>query len=98
MKPIYVIRYRHEKFFQNIQYDAAVIGYLKIKFKTEFGITIELCRSLLNMIQSCKVGYVRRQANRVAHELAQTTRFNVSPQIFEYCPPRIETIIMNEMH
>jgi hypothetical protein len=39
-----------------------------------------LCRSLLNMIQNCNVSYIRKQANRVAHELAQATRFNVSPK------------------
>jgi DNA primase large subunit len=70
----------------------------KLRNNNEFGIIIELCRSLLNMIQNCNVSYVRRQANRVAHELAQATRFNASPQVFEYCPPCIKTIIMNEMY
>jgi hypothetical protein len=27
-----------------------------------------MCRNLINMSQNCKVSYVRRQANRVAHE------------------------------
>jgi ribonuclease HI len=70
----------------------------KLRNNTEFGIIIELCRSLLNMIQNCKFGYVMRQVNRVAPELAQATRFNDSPQVFEYCAPCIKTIIMNEMH
>jgi hypothetical protein len=29
----------------------------------------------LNLIQNCKVSHIKRQANRVAHDLAQTTHF-----------------------
>jgi hypothetical protein len=65
---------------------------------TEFGNIIASCCTLLDLNQNCKVSYVRRQANRVAHELAQATRFIASPQFYDYCPPYIETIIMNEMH
>jgi ribonuclease HI len=65
---------------------------------TEFGNIIASCCRLLDLNQNCKVSYVRRQANRVAHELAQATRFIASPQFYDYCPPYIETIIMNEMH
>jgi hypothetical protein len=39
-----------------------------------------------------------KQANRVAHELAQATRFINSPQFYNFYPPYIETIIMNEMN
>ncbi|PNY12847.1 60S ribosomal protein l23 [Trifolium pratense] len=52
------------------------------------GRIISMCRDLLVSNNNCKVSYVRRQANRVAHELAQATRFI----------HRIETIIMNEMN
>ncbi|WJX96618.1 hypothetical protein P8452_77796 [Trifolium repens] len=48
--------------------------------------------------EKLKVSYVRRQANRAAHDLAQATRFFASPQVFNYCSPCIENIIMNEMH
>jgi hypothetical protein len=65
---------------------------------TEFGSIIDECRRLLVLNLNCKVSHVRRQANRVAHELAQATRFIASPQVFNYCPPYIELIIMNEMH
>jgi ribonuclease HI len=70
----------------------------KSRNNTEFGIVINLCRSLLNLIPNCKVSHIRRQANRVAHSLAQATRLFASPQIFNHCPPCIETIIMNEIH
>jgi hypothetical protein len=65
---------------------------------TEFGIIIETCRNLLLYFEHCKVSYVRRQANRVTHDLAQAARFNASHQVFDYCPPCIEATIMNEMH
>jgi ribonuclease HI len=65
---------------------------------TEFGNIIDYCCRLLSLNQNCKVSYVRRQANRVAHDLAQATRFIASPQFYDYCPPCIETIILNEMH
>jgi ribonuclease HI len=68
------------------------------KNNTEFGNIIASCCRLLDLNQNCKVSYVRRQANRVAHELAQATRFIAGPQFYDYCPPCIETIIMNEMH
>jgi hypothetical protein len=58
---------------------------------TEFGNIIDECRKLL----AC---YVRRQANRVTNELAQATRFTANPQVFNYCPPYVELIIMNEIH
>jgi ribonuclease HI len=65
---------------------------------SEFGIIIDMCRSLLVTNNNWKVSYVRRQANRVAHELAQATRFIASHHIYNYCPPCIEHFIMNEMH
>jgi hypothetical protein len=40
----------------------------------EFGVIIELCRSLLNLIKNSKLSYIRRQVNRVTHDLAQTIR------------------------
>jgi hypothetical protein len=50
------------------------------------------------MNQNCQVGYVMRQANRIAHDLAHVTHFFINPQVFNYCPPCIENIIMNEMY
>jgi hypothetical protein len=77
-----------------------VVNYLNNKChdSTEFGIIIETCRNLLTYFEHCKVSYVRRQANRVAHDLAQAARFNASRQVFNYCPPCIEATIVNEMH
>jgi hypothetical protein len=65
---------------------------------SEFGIIIDECKMLLALNLNCKVNHVRRQANRVARELAQATHFTDSPQVFNYCPSCIELIIMNEMH
>jgi ribonuclease HI len=65
---------------------------------TEFGSIIVMCRSLLSLRNNCKVSYVRRQANRVAHSLAQAARLTAGHQIYNYCPPCITTTIMNEMN
>jgi ribonuclease HI len=70
----------------------------KTRNNTEFGVVINLCRTLLNSNVNCQASHVRRQANRVAHSLAQATRLYASPQVFNHCPPCIETIIINEMH
>jgi hypothetical protein len=64
----------------------------------EFGAIIDQCRSIINLYENYRVSYVRRQANQVAHELAQASRFIVSPQILNICPPCIEFIIINEMN
>jgi hypothetical protein len=47
------------------------------KNNSEFGVVIELGKSQLNLNKNW-VRYVKRQANRVAHDLAHTTRFTVS--------------------
>jgi hypothetical protein len=70
----------------------------KQKNYTEFGAIIDRCRSIINLYENCRVSYVRRQANRVAHELAKASRFIASPQILNTCPPCIESIIINEMN
>jgi hypothetical protein len=40
---------------------------------------------------------MRRQANRVTHDLAQAAHFNASHNFFYHYPPYIETTIMNAM-
>jgi hypothetical protein len=65
---------------------------------TEFGSIINLCHSLLVENDHWKINYVRRQDNRVAHALVQATSFTASPQVYNYCPPYIEPIIINEMN
>jgi hypothetical protein len=66
------------------------------KNNSEFGVVIELGKSQLNLNKNW-VSYVKRQANRVAHDLAHTTRFTVSFQVYNYYPPYIKTTIMNEI-
>ncbi|KAH1232944.1 hypothetical protein GmHk_09G025494 [Glycine max] len=38
-----------------------------------------------------------RQANRVAHSLARASRLYSSPYHFDFIPPCIETLIINDM-
>jgi hypothetical protein len=47
------------------------------KNNSKFSTIITECRKLLNLNQNCKVGYVQRQANRIAHNLAQAIRLLV---------------------
>jgi hypothetical protein len=56
-----------------------------------------MCRNLLDLRNNCKVSYVRRQANRVAHSLTQAARLKAGHQVYNYCPPCITTMIINEM-
>jgi hypothetical protein len=69
----------------------------KQKNYTEFGAIIDRCRSIVNLYENCRINYIRRQSNRVAHNLAQPSRFITSPQILNSCPSYIEPIIFNEM-
>jgi hypothetical protein len=68
------------------------------KNNTEFGTIIDCCRRILNLYENCSLTYVRRQANRVAHDLAQASRFIAYLQVLNSCPSCIETTIMNEMN
>jgi hypothetical protein len=62
------------------------------------GVTRQLMYgNLLSLRNNCKVSYVMRQANRVAHSLAQAARLTAGHQVYNYCPPCITTTIMNEM-
>jgi hypothetical protein len=45
---------------------------------TEFGSIIKCCKDLFDSSQNCKVNHIRRQTNRVAHELAQIARVSAS--------------------
>ncbi|MCH79748.1 hypothetical protein A2U01_0000504 [Trifolium medium] len=58
----------------------------KQKNYTEFGAIIDRCRSLVNVYENCRISNVRRQANRVARDYAQASRFIVSPQVLNTCP------------
>jgi hypothetical protein len=46
----------------------------KQKNYTEFGAIIDRCRSVVNLYENCRINYIRRQSNRVAHDLAQPSR------------------------
>jgi len=54
---------------------------------SEFGCIITACKQLLqNRFQNFHVEFNRRQANRVAHELAQAALSNPSPHIIDDVP------------
>jgi hypothetical protein len=64
---------------------------------TEVGSIIDMCRQMLVTNNNWKVSYVRRQTNRIAYEIARTTRFIANPQFYNYCPSYIEPIVLNEI-
>jgi hypothetical protein len=68
------------------------------KNNTEFGAIIDCCRPLVSLYENCSISYVRRQVNRVAHDLAQASCFIAHLQVLNYCPFCIESTIMNEMN
>jgi ribonuclease HI len=97
------LRWLQREHMTNVQLETDCLQVIqalhsKNRNNTEFGIVINLCRTLLNSNLNCQASHVRRQANRVAYSLAQATRLSASPQVFNHCPPCIETIIINEMH
>ena len=66
---------------------------------SELGCIISACKQLLvNSFQNSNVEFNRRQANEVAHELAQRALFNPSSHIIDDdVPSCICHILANEM-
>ncbi|GAU50981.1 hypothetical protein TSUD_238540 [Trifolium subterraneum] len=67
-------------------------------YANELGTLLSTCNSLLNSNANYNIAYVRRQVNRVAHNLARASLFQSSLSIHHYYPPScISSIILNEM-
>ena len=65
---------------------------------SEFGCIITACKQLLvDRFQNSHVEFNRRQANRVAHELAQATLSNPNPHVIDDVPTCIWHILADEM-
>ena len=65
-------------------------------YVNELGILLSNCRTLLFSNASYALTYVRRQAKRVAHNLARTSILHVSPTTFYHSPYCIHSIILDE--
>ncbi|KAK2379004.1 hypothetical protein QL285_066849 [Trifolium repens] len=50
-------------------------------YANELGILFSTCSSLLISNGNCNIAYVRRQANRIAHNLARASLFQSSPSV-----------------
>ncbi|XP_024636515.1 uncharacterized protein [Medicago truncatula] len=64
----------------------------------EFGDLVTHCRRLLLSRPDFVVSYVRRQANRVAHNIARASLSHPSPHIFHHVTPTLYPLIFNEMN
>jgi len=65
---------------------------------SDFGSVISHCRQLLNInLHNSKVEFSRRQANGMAHALAQAALLDASPQTFIEIPHCICDLLSNEM-
>jgi len=73
----------------------AVLG--NSSYVNELGILLSNCRTLLFSNASYALAYARRQANRVAHNLARASILHASPTIFYHSPYCIHYIILDEM-
>nr|KYP31718.1 hypothetical protein KK1_047817 [Cajanus cajan] len=63
----------------------------------EYGIILTQCSTLLTSHNNLKVRFIKRQANCVTHSLARVLRSFASPHSFDFIPPYIASIIMNEI-
>jgi hypothetical protein len=64
----------------------------------EFGQVMAASRRLFtSSFTNSQVEFNRRQANEIAHTLAQVVPFSASPTIYIYVPPCIKQSIANEM-
>ena len=67
-------------------------------YANELGTLLSNCSSLLISNANYNIAYVRRQANRVAHNLARASLFQSSPSVRHFYPSGcISSIILNEM-
>ncbi|KAK2454436.1 hypothetical protein QL285_001995 [Trifolium repens] len=67
-------------------------------YANELGILFSTCSSLLIFNAYYNITYVRRQTNRVAHNLARASLFQSSPSVHHFYPPGcISSIIFNEL-
>jgi len=66
-------------------------------YVNELGSLLSNCRAMLFSNASYALAYVRRQANRVAHNLARASILHASPNIFNHPPHCIDSIILDEM-
>jgi len=66
-------------------------------YVNELGSLLFNCRALLFSNATYALAYVRRQANRVAHNLARASILHASPSIFNHPPYCIDSIIVDEI-
>ncbi|PNX57208.1 replication protein A 70 kDa DNA-binding subunit, partial [Trifolium pratense] len=67
-------------------------------YENELGTLLATCRSILSSNISYNIAFIRRQANRVAHNLARASLSQSSPIVHYYYPPNcIPSIVIEEI-
>ncbi|XP_024626802.2 uncharacterized protein [Medicago truncatula] len=64
----------------------------------ELGDIIFYCKQLLSLHANFSVRFVRRQANKVAHNIARASLSHPSPHIFFDVPSSLNTLLLNYMN
>jgi len=64
----------------------------------ELGDIIFYCKQLLSLHANFYVRFVRRQANKVAHNIARASLSHPSPHIFSDVPSSLNTLLLNDMN
>jgi hypothetical protein len=65
--------------------------------RTDFGVLLCACKTLLMLLQNLSISFIQRQDNNVAHFLTRASLSFASYQEFYYLPFCIKTILMNEI-
>jgi len=81
--------------------DCKIVVYVvnsSVNPHNELGDIISYCKQLLSLHTNYFVRFVRRQANKVAHNIARASLSHPSPHIFSDVPSGLNTLLLNDMN
>jgi len=64
---------------------------------SEFNVIVSSIKSMLALFSNFEVKFVMRQANMATHTIARAACSWPSRHVFEICPPRIESFLINDI-
>ena len=63
---------------------------------SEFGVIVGSCKKMLNQCMDVNVSFIKQQANRVAHALANAARFHACQYDWQEVPAFLESLVFEE--